>query len=52
MLAGLLKIGELGNLHAVQPYFPAQPRGTQGRRLPVVFHKPDIMFQRIKAQSA
>jgi len=27
--AALLEIGELGDLHAVEPHFPAQPPGPQ-----------------------
>ncbi len=45
--ANLLKIGELGHLHAIEPDLPAQPPGPQGRRLPVVLHETDIVDQGI-----
>ena len=46
--AGKLKIRKLGDFHAVQPYLPSKPACSERRRLPVIFHKPDIMFQGIK----
>ena len=48
--AGLLKIGELRNFLAVEPDFPAQSPGAQGRRFPVILDKADVMFAREDAQ--
>ena len=48
--AGLLEIGELGDFHAVQPHFPAQAPGAQGRRFPVVLDKTQVVHQRVDAQ--
>lgn len=48
--AGLLEIGELGHLHAVEPDFPAQAPGTQGGRFPVVFDEANVMHQRVDAE--
>src|SRR5215469_12147416 len=41
--ADLLEIGELADLHAVEPDLPTQPPGTQCRTLPIVFDKADIV---------
>ena len=41
--ADLLEIGELADLHAVAPDFPADARGTQGWALPVVLDKADVV---------
>src|SRR5690606_4191609 len=49
--AGLLEIGELGDLHAVQPDLPAEPPGAERRRLPVVLDEADVMDQRIDAEA-
>ena len=49
--AHLLKIGELGDLGAIQPYFPADARSAQSSRLPVVFDQTDIMLLQWDAQS-
>ncbi len=48
--ANLLEIGELGDLHAVQPDFPAEPPGTEGRRFPVVFDETNVVHQRVEAE--
>ena len=48
--AHLLEVGELAHFHAVEPHFPAQAPGTQGRRFPVVFHKADIVLLLMNAQ--
>ena len=48
--ADLLEVGELGDLHAVQPDFPAQAPGAQRRRFPVVLDEADIVHQRIEAE--
>ena len=48
--AGLLKIGELGDFLAVEPDLPAQTPGAQGRTLPVVFHKADVLLFRLQPQ--
>ena len=45
--AGLLKIGELGDLHPVEPDLPAQTPCAQGGGFPVVLHKPDIVIEGI-----
>jgi len=45
-----LKIGELGDLHPVQPDFPPQPPGAQGRGLPVIFHETDIVLVGVDAE--
>ncbi len=50
--AALLEISKLGYFHTIQPYFPSQPPGPQGRRFPVIFHQPDIMFIRFNPQVA
>ena len=48
--ADFLKIRKLGDLHAVETHFPPQTPGTERRRLPIVLHKPDVVFLRIDAQ--
>ncbi|GBF30920.1 hypothetical protein MnTg04_00871 [bacterium MnTg04] len=48
--AGLLKISKLRDLHAIEPYLPAQTPGAQGWRFPVVLDETDIMNQRIDTQ--
>src|SRR4030042_1424017 len=45
--ACLLEVGKLRDLHAIQPYLPAQSRGAESWRFPVIFHKSDIMVQGI-----
>jgi len=39
----LLEVGELRDLHAVAPAFPAQPPRAQRRTFPVVFDETDVM---------
>ncbi len=46
----LLEVGELGDLHPVEPYFPTQAPGAQGGRFPVVLHEADIVVQGVDAQ--
>src|SRR6185369_13971772 len=50
--AHLLKISELGDFHAIEPDFPAQPPGTEGWILPVVFHEANIMSLGIDTERA
>ena len=45
----MLEVGELGDFHAVQPDFPAQTPGAEGRRFPVVFDEADVVDQRVEA---
>jgi len=40
---GLLKVGELRDLLAIQPHFPTQAPGSQRRGLPVILHKTNVM---------
>ena len=47
--AHLLEVGELRDLHAVAPDFPAQPPGTQGRALPVILDEADVVQRRVDA---
>ena len=47
--AGLLEIGELGDLHAVQPNFPAQAPSAQRGAGPVVLDEADVMLAAIDA---
>src|ERR1700738_3047706 len=39
----LLKIGELRDLHAIAPAFPAEPPGAKGRTLPIVLDEANIV---------
>src|ERR1700722_14843626 len=48
----LLEVGELRDLHAVEPNPPAEPPRTEGGRLPVVLDEADIVRQRIEAERA
>src|SRR5207245_564028 len=50
--AGLLEIRVLRDLHAVAPDFPAQAPRSQGRRLPVVLDKANIVARGIEADRA
>ena len=50
--ADLLEIGELADLHAVQPHLPTETPGAQGRRFPVVLHEADVVHQRVDAERA
>ena len=45
----LLEVGELRNLHAIQPDFPAQAPGAEGRRFPVVLDETDVVHQWVEA---
>ena len=45
----LLEVGELRHFHAVEPDFPAQAPGAEGRRFPVVFDEADVVDQRVQA---
>ncbi len=47
--AGLLKVGELRDLHAVEHHLPADAPGAERRRLPVVFLEADVMLARVDA---
>ena len=49
--AHLLEIGELGNLHAIEPDLPAKAPGTKRRALPVVFNETHIVLVWIQADS-
>ena len=42
-----LEVGELGDLHAVEPDLPAQPPGTDGRLRPVVLDEADVVRAQI-----
>ena len=48
--AHLLKIGELRNLHAVQPYFPAQAPGAKRRIFPIILDEANIVLLQIEAE--
>src|SRR5207248_11103283 len=48
--ADLLEIGELADLHAVEPDLPAEPPGAKGRALPIVFDKADVVLRGIDAE--
>jgi hypothetical protein len=48
--ADLLKIGELGDLHAVAPDLPAEAPGAQGRALPIVLDETQVVHGRVDAQ--
>ena len=41
--ADLLEVGELADLRAVAPHFPAQPPGAERRALPVVLDEADVV---------
>src|SRR5690606_9098553 len=45
--AGLLEVGELGDLHAVEPDLPAQAPGAERGRFPVVLDQAQVVHQRI-----
>ena len=47
----LLKIGELGNLHAVEPDFPSETPGAERRRFPVVLDKAYVVIGCIDAKT-
>ena len=48
--AGLLEVGELGDLQAVEPDLPPQAPCPEGRLLPVVFDKPDVVLFPIETE--
>src|SRR6266404_970959 len=41
--ADLLEIGELADLHTVEPNLPAETPGAQSRAFPIVLHKADVV---------
>src|SRR5690242_19239730 len=47
--AGLLEIGELGDLEAVEHHLPPDTPGAERRRLPVVFFEADVVLPRVDA---
>ena len=47
--AGLLEIGELGDLLAVEQHLPADAPRAERRRLPVVFLEPDVVRAQVDA---
>ena len=47
----LLKVSELGDFYPVQPNLPSEPPCANGRLLPVILHKTDIMLGGVKPQS-
>src|SRR5208283_5881781 len=49
--ADLLKVGELRYFHPIEPDLPAQARGPQGGRLPVILDKADIVIQGVDAKA-
>ena len=46
----LLEIGELGDFHAIEPDFPAQPPGAKRGVLPVILDEADVVTAQIKTQ--
>src|SRR6266481_2476872 len=48
----LLEVGELGDLEPIEQDLPTDPPGAQGRRLPVVFLKPNIVLLEIDSDRA
>ncbi len=44
-----MEVGELGDLHAVQPHLPAQTPRAQRWSLPVVFHESDVVLAALYA---
>src|SRR5262249_56518806 len=50
--ARLLEVGELRDLLAVEPHFPAEPPGSERRRLPVVLDESHGMLREIDSQVA
>ena len=47
--AGLLEVGELGNLLAVEPDFPAEAPGAECGRFPVVLDEADVVAVALQA---
>ena len=50
--ADLLEVGELRDLHAIEPHLPAQAPGAERGVFPVVFHKAHVVFLQVKTQRA
>ena len=48
--ADFLEVGELRDLHAVEPDFPAQAPGAERRRFPVVLDEADVVLFRFDPQ--
>ena len=49
--AHLLEVGELGDLHAVEPHLPPQAPGAERGRLPVVLDEADVVLPRVDAEA-
>ena len=49
--AHLLEVRKLRDLHAVEPDLPAKAPGAQGRALPVILDKTDVMVVGVQADS-
>ncbi len=47
--AGLLKVGELGDLLPIQPHFPAETPCAQGRAFPVILHVAQVVHAGVDA---
>src|SRR5271166_5654804 len=47
--ADLLEIGELADLHAVEPNFPSKPPGAQGRAFPIVLDEANVVQTAVDA---
>src|SRR6185436_19697696 len=50
--AHFLEVGELRDLHAVEPHFPAETPGAERGGLPVVLDEADVVLGRIDAEIA
>ncbi len=50
LATGLLEVGELGDLQAVEPDLPAQAPGTERGRGPVVLDEPDVVGGGVDAE--
>ena len=50
--ADLLEVGELRDLHAVEPDLPAEPPRAERRRLPVVLDEADVVHSGVDADRA
>ena len=46
----MLEIGKLRDFLAVEPDFPAEAPGAERGRLPIVFHKTDVVRERVNAE--
>ena len=51
LTAYLLEVGELRDLHTVEPDFPTESPGAKSRRFPIIFDKADVRFFRIDAET-